>query len=202
MAQFRCPEFGSGQWMRGGMTMVGDMFNHALKARVNDLCSELASALDKKDLFEPAAEGGSMGGSWWPPALGSPSSSGAQNKISYAVFTQTRRLAIERAGKVTIYDTGDHRIGGVSQQQGGETSLSFTSQHGTITTSSLPVVSGDPEAPQESRNFAAEPRSEKAASSPPSDITALLEKLGSLRDGGVLTEAEFAAKKKELLSRL
>ena len=28
MAQFNCPELGGGgQWMRGGMTMVGDMFN-------------------------------------------------------------------------------------------------------------------------------------------------------------------------------
>jgi hypothetical protein len=32
MAQFNCPELGgSGQWMQGGMTMVGDMFNYGLK---------------------------------------------------------------------------------------------------------------------------------------------------------------------------
>ncbi|RYE74129.1 MAG: SHOCT domain-containing protein, partial [Oxalobacteraceae bacterium] len=31
-AQFSHPEFsGSGQWMRGGMTMVSDMFNNHLK---------------------------------------------------------------------------------------------------------------------------------------------------------------------------
>ena len=31
MAQFSHPEFGgSGQWMQGGMTMVSDLFNHAL----------------------------------------------------------------------------------------------------------------------------------------------------------------------------
>jgi hypothetical protein len=30
MAQFSHPELGgSGQWLLGGMTMVGDMFNHA-----------------------------------------------------------------------------------------------------------------------------------------------------------------------------
>ncbi len=207
MAQFSCPELGSGQWMRGGMTMVGDMFNHALKAKVNDLCSELSAALAKEELFEPVAESGSMSGSWWPPALGTPSSRGAQNHIRYAVFPQTRRLAVERAGRITIYDTGDHRIGGVSQQQGGETSLSFSSQHGTITTSSLPVVSGDPEAPQESRNFADPPTSAKTppvqSSNPSSsDITGLLEKLGKLRDSGVLTDGEFAAKKKDLLARL
>ncbi|MDB5843376.1 MAG: hypothetical protein JWP79_686 [Polaromonas sp.] len=43
MAQFNHPEFsGSGQWMRGGMTMVSDMFNNQLKGRVDSLCSELS----------------------------------------------------------------------------------------------------------------------------------------------------------------
>lgn len=38
MAQFNSPELGgSGQWMKGGMTMVGDMFNHGLKMTVNNL---------------------------------------------------------------------------------------------------------------------------------------------------------------------
>src|SRR6516225_3626104 len=46
MAQFSHPEFGgSGQWMRGGMTMVGDMFNNSLKATVDSLCSELSLLL-------------------------------------------------------------------------------------------------------------------------------------------------------------
>jgi hypothetical protein len=44
MAQFNHPEFaGSGQWMRGGMTMVSDMFNNYLKGRVDGLCSELSN---------------------------------------------------------------------------------------------------------------------------------------------------------------
>ena len=38
MAQFSHPEFGgSGQWMRGGAIMISDMFNNALKARVDAL---------------------------------------------------------------------------------------------------------------------------------------------------------------------
>jgi hypothetical protein len=46
MAQFNHPEFsGSGQWMRGGMTMVSDMFNNYLKGRVDGLCSELANVV-------------------------------------------------------------------------------------------------------------------------------------------------------------
>lgn len=46
MAQFNHPEFaGAGQWMRGGMTMVSDMFNNHLKGRVDSLCSELANVV-------------------------------------------------------------------------------------------------------------------------------------------------------------
>jgi hypothetical protein len=37
-AQFNHRELGGGrQWMRGGMTMVGDMFNYGLKAKVEGL---------------------------------------------------------------------------------------------------------------------------------------------------------------------
>ncbi|WP_216904440.1 SHOCT domain-containing protein [Synechococcus sp. CCY 9618] len=46
MAQFDHPEFaGSGQWMRGGMLMLGDMFNHSLKARVDGLCQAISMQL-------------------------------------------------------------------------------------------------------------------------------------------------------------
>lgn len=44
MAQFSHPEFGgSGQWMRGGMIMLGDMFNNGLKNSVSGLCQELSN---------------------------------------------------------------------------------------------------------------------------------------------------------------
>ena len=40
--QFNISELGGmGQW-QGGMVMIGDMFNNSLKAKVNDLCHELA----------------------------------------------------------------------------------------------------------------------------------------------------------------
>ncbi|MDX1522918.1 MAG: SHOCT domain-containing protein, partial [Anaerolineae bacterium] len=43
MAQFNHPELGGmGQWQAGGMVMVGDMFNHRLKATVDDLCRALS----------------------------------------------------------------------------------------------------------------------------------------------------------------
>ena len=41
MAQFSSPELGgSGQWMQGGMTMVGDMFNNGLKNTVDNFVGE------------------------------------------------------------------------------------------------------------------------------------------------------------------
>ena len=49
MAQFSHPELGgSGQWLQGGMTMVGDMFNHGLKAKVDGLCTELSQILGQQ----------------------------------------------------------------------------------------------------------------------------------------------------------
>jgi Short C-terminal domain len=46
MAQFSHPEFGgSGQWMRGGMIMLGDMFNNGLKNTVGNLCQELSNLI-------------------------------------------------------------------------------------------------------------------------------------------------------------
>ena len=212
MAQFSCPELGSGQWMRGGMTMVSDMFNHGLKNTVNNLCSELSNALANNQIFQPAPQGGFGGGgnNWWPGDLGSPSSSGSQNNTRYAYFPQTRRLAVQRDGQVSVFDTLNHNIGGVSQQQGGGSSLTFTSQFGTISTLSLPLVSGPGlQTGGNSNNFAAPP-----AQSPPqapqnqnsgsnsSELLALLEKLGQLRDAGILSPEEFAAKKSDLLGRL
>ena len=49
MAQFNHPELGgSGQWMAGGMIMLSDMFNHALKNRVDGLCGELAALVNNQ----------------------------------------------------------------------------------------------------------------------------------------------------------
>ena len=153
MAQFSHPELGGmGQWSQGGMIMVGDMFNNGLKAQVDGLCSELSNALRGQNLLaspvssQSQNQGGSSlfvpGGSfsWWPAELGQPSSTGAQNDVRYAFFPATRRLAIELGGRLTVYDTGDHQIGGVSQQQGSGASLTFTSQHGLVRVADLPVV--------------------------------------------------------------
>ena len=138
MAQFSIPDLGgSGQWMQGGMTMVGgNMFDNALKARVDALCSELAQLLATTSVFPPSTF---TSANWWPANLGVPSSAGGQNNVRYAIFPSTRRLAIQINGVTKVFDTGEHHIGGVQQQQqgGGYGSVSFTSQFGTFDVSSL-----------------------------------------------------------------
>jgi hypothetical protein len=74
----------------------------------------------------------SGGEEWWPKDLGEPSTSGSQNEMRYAFFPQKRRLLVEQGGKQTTYDSGDHRISGVSQQQSQGQSLAFTDQNGSV----------------------------------------------------------------------
>jgi Short C-terminal domain len=219
MAQFSHPELGGrGQWMAGGMTMAGDMFNHGLQATVSGLASDLSSLLASTAVYVPATGPVAAGGpvhqanldSWWPGELGRPGSSGSQDDSRYAVFAQARRLAVQSGGApVHVYDTLDHAIGGVQQQQGGQPgTLSFTSQHGTFTVESLPLVSPAGTTPP-SPAPAADPVQSTGPAERPAlagtdagTVLAALERLGDLHRRGVLTDEEFAVKKAELLSRL
>jgi Short C-terminal domain len=216
MAQFSHPEFGGrGQWMAGGMTMVGDMSNHGLQATVSGLASELSSLLASTPVYAPApgpvpaAGAGPVHqanlGSWWPGELGRPGSSGSQDNSRYAVFPQARRLAVQSGGgPVRVYDTLDHVIGGVQQQGGLPGGPSFTSQYGTFTVESLPLAGPAQTAPP-APGPAEDPAPAKRAAPAGTDadaVLAALERLGSLHERGVLTSEEFAAKKAELLSRL
>lgn len=80
------------------------------------------------------------GEKWWPDDLGQPSSSGSQNGSRYAFFPEKKRLLIERDGKLTTYDSGDHRIDGVSQQDSQGQTLAFTSQNGRVKLDDLKQV--------------------------------------------------------------
>ena len=192
---------------------------------MNGLCSELSSLLANQQVFQPPPAqnqgGGFMasGNAWWPADLGSPSSSGGQNDARYAYFPQARRLAISRNGQVAVYDTLDHQIGGVQQQQGGYAgSLSFSSQFGTFTVDSLLLVNPAPapapqpyqpapavfqaaEPQQYSSQPAAPPRSAGSSQSH-DDILNAVERMASLHQKGILSDEEFRAKKAELLARL
>jgi hypothetical protein len=103
-------------------------------------------------------------------------------------------------GPVRVYDTLDHAIGGVQQQQGGlPGTLSFTSQHGTFTVESLPLVSPaqtTPPAPGPAAGPAsAAPSTWAAPAATDADaVLAALERLGDLHQRGVLTDEEFAPK--------
>ena len=135
-AQFSHPDLGGmGQWSAGGMTQVGDMFNIALRDKVAALCS----ALSEEPADAPTPE---PGRDWWPDGLGRLSATGSQNGMRYACFPDTHRVAVEQAGHVTLYDSGEHRITGISQSQSGTQELLFTSQSGTVRASDLPVVGG------------------------------------------------------------
>jgi hypothetical protein len=137
--------------------------------------------------------------------LGFPNGSGAQNQVRYAYFNAAHRLAVELNGHVTVYDSLDHQIGGVSQQQGSGGTLTFTSQYGTVSVSDLPVVSvgGVPSDAQEPRVAAAPvPHPERAETVQETDIFAKIERLADLQQKGILSPEEFATKKAELLSRL
>ena len=157
----------------------------------------------------------SPSGMWWPPELGQPSSAGSQADLRYAIFPAAHRLAIERSGQITFYDTQDHLIAGVSQQQGADQSLRFVSQHGLVRLDDLPVVEAgrrsstpdttrkgiapEPERVASMTAGAAPPKSSQVSSE---DIFATLERLAELHKNGVLTDEEFAAKKAELLARI
>ena len=206
MAQFSHPELGGmGQWSRGGMLMIGDMFNYDLKARVDRMCSQLAevAARHPRTLEGGARDAAASGGvrGWWPEGLGLPSSSGAQNDMRYAFFPTERRLAISDGGDVTVYDTADHMISGVSQQQGGSRNLAFTSQKGDVKLSDLRQVSrGGDEARTPTPTATVEAARTEATSA--DEILRRIEGLSELLKKGILTEDEFRAKKAELLARL
>ncbi len=246
MAQFSHPEFGgSGQWMKGGMIMLGDMFNNGLKNSVSGLCQELSNLIANQpgliqsgsfqsqhqgtqqqsnyvgnspntghqqqnnsgpantvSLFAPPPAGSS--GNWWPAGLQFPTSTGSQNNVRYAYFATIRRLAIDINGQVTLYDTLDHRIGGFSQQQSIGGSVTFTSQYGTVDVKTLPVISinNGPVQSQPAPTMQPSPAVNTQATAQEADIFGAIEKLASLKEKGILTDAEFSTKKAELLARL
>ena len=221
MAQFNIFELGgSGQWMQGGMTMVGDMFNNQLKNTVNGLCGELSSLIQQGLIqYKPLPKtpdhiNAAMATNWWGD-LGYPNATGSQNDTRYAIFSNIGRLAIQENGKVTIFNTLDHQIGGVGQQQSGSYTVSFTSQYGLVDLSTLPVILPDgtdvaPEvvapffandaqvaqvAPQETNPVTLDNDAETA-------IFNTIERLAALKDKGMLTDEEITNKKIDLLNRL
>jgi hypothetical protein len=147
MAQFSHPDFGGMSQWSPGMSMVGDMFNTQLKAKLDALCSDIAAHLHSSAAGSARSEADKVSyrsmaetPDWWPPALGRPGAVGAQNDLRYAIFPETCRLAIDDRGAVSVYDTGNHRIFGVAQAQSSDRTLSFTSQDGLVRIADLAMV--------------------------------------------------------------
>ncbi len=217
MAQFDHPELGGlGQWSRGGMIMVGRMNDHALKARVDALCTELAATLPL-----PETHGVPGAGNWWPEGLGVPSSVGAQDGTRYAFFPdpaarrrdrradqalrsrragRDRRVAAAGRGRFVPVQRpgGQFRPGrpdaGRSRSAGGER---YPAGAAGRTVSGAPARAGPRLA-----SGAAVAAPAHASPSGADETLTILERLAELHRKGVLTDAEFAQKKAELLARL
>jgi hypothetical protein len=143
---------------------------------------------------------------WWPAELGAPGASGAQNNIRYAYFPEKQRLAVDLNGRISVYDTLDHRISGISQQQGGSTSVTFTSQHGIVPLTTLPPISTADDMHKQSRQtdqkLSIQSSGDASTVAQKEDIFLKIERLADLKAKGILSEEEFISKKAELLSRL
>jgi hypothetical protein len=140
MAQFSHPDFGGMSQWSPGMTMVGDMFNDGMKSRLDAVCTELAAHVAATPSIDRGSDEDSavsyrspkQSSDWWPANLGTASAVGAQNDLRYAVFPDSRKLAIKDGDQVQIYDTGNHRIFGVAQAQSTDQTLTFNSQDGLV----------------------------------------------------------------------
>lgn len=149
MAQFSHPDFGGMSQWSTGMTMVGDMFNDGLKAKLNALCTDLSAYLVESGTADEGSAKHDVPVSyrstaarddWYPVEFGAPSAVGGQNNLRYAVFPGKQRLVIDDGGRINTYDTGDHQIYGVAQAQSRDQTLTFTSQNGLVRISDLTKV--------------------------------------------------------------
>ncbi len=118
-----------------------------------------------------------------------------------------------------LLDTGEHRIGGFSQQQSGPgdpfLGVTVSSQLGQFPLSSFPQAEVEGvSAPERIADRSREPGDTQAPAPAPvseapakphgatDDILGTIERLAKLRDQGALSEEEFSRKKTELLGRL
>ena len=139
--------------------------------------------------------------------------------MRYAVFPSTRRLALQIDGDTRIFDTGDHQISGVQQQQSNGTYAlpSFSSQLGTFDISHLrrvdaqqlaetpaaaPASTSEPDSAPSAARHGQTPSAAARPAADHTDVIAAIEALADLHQRGILSDAEFSAKKAELLDRL
>ena len=208
MAQFNHHEFaGSGQWMRGGMTMVSDMFNNYLKGRVDGLCSELADVVaNQPDLVRS--------GSFQSQSQGGYQNSGQQQSNHGGASQQQGGGGFGAAslfvpGTSNDWWPSDLRFPNSTGSQNGVRYAYFAqARRLVIDVASLPVISSNGQPPwpvaqvqNTPQNFAPT-RQALAPTGKQDDVFATIERLAELRAKGILSDDEFLSKKAELLSRL
>lgn len=166
MAQFNHPEFGGcGQWMRGGMTMVSDLFNHSLRYRVDCICNEIANEFVNHQItpfrvsFQLQSQNGvnsqlQVGGrigsenslfapdpevNWWAQELGVPNALGSQTPLClFRRRSPTGSKNRRRRVDLRSQRSPDRRFFAAAEIG---RSITFTSQYGTVNLSTLLVIS-------------------------------------------------------------
>lgn len=233
MAQFNHPEFGgSGQWMRGGMIMLGDMFNNGLKNIVGNLCQELANlianqpGLIQTGSFQSQNQGNQQQSNY---ANGAYQQQNPSSNNGNSLFAASPANNWWPEGLQFPNSTGSQNnmkyayfasINRLAIQANGHVTLYDTLNHqiggfsqqqsgsGSITLSSqfgLVDVNSLPIISIDNQPVAAAQAATPTfvpASIQEDDIFAAIEKLANLKDKGILTDNEFANKKAELLARL
>jgi hypothetical protein len=109
MAQFSHAEFGGMSQWSPGMTMVGDMFNNKLKAKLDAVCTELATYVAEtpspergrwRGDGEVSYRGTKQGSNWWPSNLGTPSAVGGPKMtfgmLCFPVASQSMTVGTSR----------------------------------------------------------------------------------------------------------
>ena len=87
--------------------------------------------------------GGNGRRQWWPKELGSPASDRRAERHALRLFPGGAPARDPARRPMRVYDTGDHQISGFSQQQGGDQSLTFTSQYGLVRVADLPLATAE-----------------------------------------------------------
>src|ERR1700732_5596228 len=91
MAQFSHADFGGMSQWSPGMSMVGDMFNTQLKAKLDALCSDISAHLDTSETAGGARPEGdevsyrspARSADWWPGGLGEAGAGGRQHDLRH-----------------------------------------------------------------------------------------------------------------------
>jgi hypothetical protein len=159
-AQFSHPELGgSGQWMPG-MLMIHAGADRQLRARVEGLLDEVAAVVRGSETASPAALARDpnapaassrvdlpAGESWWPASYGHPTAHGCQSGIRYALFPGRRCVLVQVGSRIDCFDTADHQVRGVGQQQGHASRLVLTTATGEIPLDHLECIPIQGESP-------------------------------------------------------